>query len=1191
MRLSVAQGHAAEGDWDEPSHGSFGAVWRRVALMLSLVLVLGSVGVLLGSAKPAGADTVFQSDDVFASVGFGGVNVYDSSGNQLNSLVDNSGANITAGSAFDSSGNFYVTDTDTGDISEYAPDGTLMAAPFATGLDRPLSLAFDSSGNLYVGQQATPYIAVFNSAGQRQGDIGPVTTEHQGVDWIDLSSDECTFYYTTESTDILTYNMCTHTQGPNFNVDPLPDADPVTADQPNDRAYGLKILENNDVLVADTNDVVLLDPHGNVLTTYPCSGLPGCQGGLFAMAIDPSGTSFWTGDEISGYVWQVNIDTGQVMQTINTNAGLLYGLSVDNEINVATPTPSTPVVTATPTQLTVNPVSGDFSSPTPVSAVLTNQTTGMPEADEPVTFTLNGSETCTGVTDSTGTATCVITPGEPASSYTLTASFGGDTSQTTPIGSDSSSNTFTVTPDTSSLTYTGPTTAVNGQPITLTGTLTTSTPTPGTPLSSPQPVTLTIGSGSTAQSCTATADANGNVSCTIAAVDQPSGSEPITATFPGDTYDTAASATSSLSVTEPTTLTVNAGSGSFNGSTTVSGTLNDTNTGLPISGEPVTFVLNNSGTETCTATTNAEGVASCSITPEEGQGTYTLTGSFTGDTNQPVPLTSSTSAASFVETPATTTLTYTGATSTFNGQTVTLTGMLTSGGSPVAGQSVTLTLGSGSSTPAQSCVATTGPTGAASCTVSGVNQPVGPNPVVVTYAGNNDYGPSSGPGTVQVGPSSTSTVLTVNPTSGTYGEPVTVSATLTDTYTGTGAPGEKVTLTLNGTQTCTGTTNANGVASCSITPNEAGGTYNLTASFSGDTSQVPVLLATTGSNTFTEQKDNTVITYTGSTSVQSGTEPTLSATLTGNGAPLPGQTVTFTVGTGSTAQKCSGTTNASGAVSCSICMFNQSASPLPITVSYGGSSYYTSATTSESVTVTTPTHLSVSAATAAYGQPTTVSGTLTNSVTGAGINGQTITLTLNGTQTCSATTGSNGKASCSITPNESAATYTLAGTFAGNTSVSPVLASSSGSNNFVVTKVPTSITYTGATVVKSGQTLTVSGTLTSNGSPLPAGQTLVFTLGSGKTAQTCSATTDSTGSASCPIAVNQVQGSVALTVAYAGSSIYAASSVSYSESIQAASGGSGGGGSGGGGSEGSGGAGGSQGGGSEPPKGGGCPGM
>ena len=94
--------------------------------------------------------------------------------------------------------------------------------------------------------------------------------------------------------------------------------------------------------------------------------------------------------------------------------------------------------------------------------------------------------------------------------------------------------------------------------------------------------------------------------------------------------------------------------------------------------------------------------------------------------------------------------------------------------------------------------------------------------------------------------------------------------------------------------------------------------------------------------------------------------------------------------------------------------------------------------------------------------------------------------------------------------------------------------------------------------------------------------------------QTCSATTGSTGAASCTIAVNQVVGSVALTVAYAGNSYYATSSVSYSESIQAA-GGSGGG-SGGGGSSGSGGSSGGQGGGSEPPPvggkgGGGCPGM
>ena len=175
---------------------------------------------------------------------------------------------------------------------------------------------------------------------------------------------------------------------------------------------------------------------------------------------------------------------------------------------------------------------------------MTNPTPSTPIVNEPVTFTLNGSETCTADTDTTGTATCDITAGEPSSSYTLTASFPGDTTTSTPIGSDSSTSTFTVNPDTSALTYTGSTTAVNGQPITLSGTLTTDTPTPGTPLPT-KVVTFTIGSGSTAQSCSGTTDANGNVSCTIATVDQPSGTEPITASFAGDSYDTPATATSS----------------------------------------------------------------------------------------------------------------------------------------------------------------------------------------------------------------------------------------------------------------------------------------------------------------------------------------------------------------------------------------------------------------------------------------------------------------------------------------------------------------------------------------------------------------------------------------------------------------------------------------------------------------------
>ena len=1086
MRLSMARVAADNGttpsDTGNPDDRGFGvrtAAWRRMALALAAALILGCVGILFGTPNSAGADTtVFQSGQVFASVGFSTVNVYDgSSGNQITSLTDDTGEPYTAGSAFDAEGNFYVTDDINGDISEFSPSGTPVPT-FATGLSNPLSLVFDNSGNLYVGQQTTPYIAEFSPSGQRLPDIGPLATEVYGDDWIDLASDQCTFYYTTEGTDILRYNKCTNTQLPNFNQVPFIDG----------AAYEVRILQNGNVLVADSGAVLELNSDGNVIQTYSCSSLPGCQGQLFAVSVDPSGTSFWTGDSASGNVWQIDTATGQVMQTVNTNAAYLYGLSVDDQLMAATSAPPP----TTPSTLTVAPVAGDFSTPTPVSAVLTNPNTDAPIVNEPITFTLNGSEACTAETDSTGTATCDITAGEPSSSYTLTASFPGDTTTTTPIGSDSSTATFTVNPDISGLTYTGSTSAVNGQPITLSGTLTTDNPTPATPLPT-KVVTLTIGSGSTEQSCSGTTDPNGDVNCVVPTVDQPSGTEPIDASFAGDSYDTPATATSSLSVTEPTILTVNPATVTYGGSTTVSGTLTDSNLNQPIANEPVTFTVN--GTETCTGTTDSTGLASCPIASGESTGSYTVSATFPGDTTQPVPLTTSSNSAAFVVTPALTTLTYTGANSTTNGQPVVLSGVLTTGSTPLANQPVTLTLGSGSS--AQSCPVMTTATGAASCTIASVNQPVGPNPVSATYPGTNDYQPASATSTVQVGPTSVSTTLTVTSTTGTYGSPTTVTGTLVDNYTNTPVPGETVTLKLNGTQSCTGTTNASGVATCPITPSEPGSTYTLSGSFGGDTTTVPTLLPSTGSGTFVVTKAPTTVMYTGSTSISSGTSPTLSATLTDNGTPVPGQTVTFTVGTGTSAQKCSGTTNSAGKVGCNICMFNQNASPLSITVSYAGNSYYSTSSTPVSVTVNTPTALSVSAVTGTTGQPTTVTGTLTNQVTGQGISGQTVTLTLNGTQSCTATSGPTGKASCSITPNESSGTYPVTGSFAGNTTTSTQLLPSSGHNNFVVTPAATSVSYTGATTATNGSSVTLSATLTSNEAPL-GGQSVVLSLGHGQ---------------------------------------------------------------------------------------------
>ena len=248
-----------------------------------------------------------------------------------------------------------MTDDLTGDVSEYAPDGTLDGV-FASGLQNPLSLAFDNQGNLYVGQQTTPYIAEFSKTGQFLQNIGPLATELSGDDWIALAPDECTVYYTTEETDILRYNMCTNQQLPNLNAQPFPTFDSSTSLPV--QAFQLQILPDGDTLVADSNADILLDPNGNVLQTYTCDSLPGCQGTLFAMSLDPDGNAFWTGDSTSGDIWKVDIASGDVLQQINTHSGTLFGLSVDDQIEVRCSAHRR--VGGTHGSLTIQPVIGQF---------------------------------------------------------------------------------------------------------------------------------------------------------------------------------------------------------------------------------------------------------------------------------------------------------------------------------------------------------------------------------------------------------------------------------------------------------------------------------------------------------------------------------------------------------------------------------------------------------------------------------------------------------------------------------------------------------------------------------------------------------------------------------------------------------------------------------------------------------------
>ena len=240
---------------------------RQVCLGLA-ALVLGLVALPVATlAVPAltsvaGANGVALSiGDVLAATGNGQVKHFDSSGSQLDTLDTSTGATYTTGMCFDSSGDLYVTDFDSNEISKFDSGGNLLASTWATEPSTPESCTVDASGNVYVGGPSAPVIYEFNSSGTQINSF-PVTggSGTGGTDWVDLAADQCTILYTGEGTQILSYNVCTHTQNPDFATG-LPGP-----------CFALRIRPNGEVMVACASEALRLDSSGNILQTYPVPG-------------------------------------------------------------------------------------------------------------------------------------------------------------------------------------------------------------------------------------------------------------------------------------------------------------------------------------------------------------------------------------------------------------------------------------------------------------------------------------------------------------------------------------------------------------------------------------------------------------------------------------------------------------------------------------------------------------------------------------------------------------------------------------------------------------------------------------------------------------------------------------------------------------------------------------------------------
>ncbi len=177
--------------------------------------------------------------------------------------------------------------------------------------------------------------------------------------------------------------------------------------------------------------------------------------------------------------------------------------------------------------------------------------------------------------------------------------------------------------------------------------------------------------------------------------------------------------------------------------------------------------------------------------------------------------------------------------------------------------------------------------------------------------------------------------------------------------------------------------------------------------------------------------------------------------------------------------------------------------------------------------------------TADYHDAATLSATLTRTDNSAAISGKAVTLTM-GAESCSQTTGIDGKAACTIIPSEPASAPGVTATFAGDGNYLP----STQSAVFTVTKEETTTTYTGPTVIAQGNPVTLSGRLLEDGVTPIGGRTLTLTLGSGVGSQQCTTSaTDVAGNATCTIAnVTTAQGSQPVGASFGGDPYYLPSS-------------------------------------------------
>ena len=269
---------------------------RRALLLAALTGSLCAAGVVTSAA--AGATATWNNGDVFVGVANGTYHVFDNNGNLKDSVSDGLGG-VTTGCAFNPAmTKLYTTNWTHDKVEVYDNTSHALIQTINTTGGLNESVVFTRAGDFYVSHPIGGGIDHYDATGSLLGTLAAGVR----TDWMDLTADETTMYFTDEGNTIHRWNVINNIRLPDF------------ATVPTGQAFALRLLPPGDgsggLLVAAGSAVLRLNGSGGVAQTYTDPVRPGTF--FFSLALGVDGTSFWAGASSAHAIYRFDIGTGAI---------------------------------------------------------------------------------------------------------------------------------------------------------------------------------------------------------------------------------------------------------------------------------------------------------------------------------------------------------------------------------------------------------------------------------------------------------------------------------------------------------------------------------------------------------------------------------------------------------------------------------------------------------------------------------------------------------------------------------------------------------------------------------------------------------------------------------------------------------------------------------------------------------------